>query len=119
MPFRRPDDHIPLRDDWPADAISPRIPKPDETPTAIHMTDSQWEAQALRDQLEVRGIAAQVADRPVLSDPGSPAYGMKTMGSWRVVVWSGDVGLAIAIRDKLIPPKPAPNPATQPEDRPV
>ncbi len=111
-PFRRHAEHFPLRDDWPADAISPRIPKPTETPTCIHVTDIQWEARALREQLEVRGIAAQVADRPVIADVGSEQYVGRTMGGWRVMVWSGDAELATAIRDKLIPRMPAPDAAS-------
>ncbi len=103
MPFRRPDDHIPLRDDWPADAVSPRVAKPWETATVIHITDSQWEAQMLREQLEVRGVSAQVADRPILAE--NP-YG-QTLGGWKVIVWSGDADLAAALRDKLIPPQSA------------
>jgi len=104
MPFRRAGDHVPLRDDWPADAITPRIPRPDETPLVIYGTDSQWEAVTLRDQLEVRGIAAQVVDRPVIHQ--NAYLGLATLGSWRVVVWSGDAELASSIRDKLIPHPP-------------
>jgi hypothetical protein len=102
-PFRRPSEHFPLRDDWPADAITPRTPNPSETATCIHVTDIQWEARALREQLEVRGIAAQMLDRPIIADVGCPQYVGRSMGGWRVVVWSADAELAAAIRDRLIP----------------
>ena len=104
MPFRRPDEHIPLRDDWPADAVKPRIAKPNETAVVIHATDIQWEAQLLAEQLRVRGVEARVTSRPVIRGE-LPGYGPAVMGSWRVIVWSGDADIAAAIRDKLIPPQ--------------
>lgn len=106
MPFHRPDDHIPLRDDWPADPITPRIPKGHETPVCIHTTDLPWQAMTLRDQFLMRGIAAEVqspekeAVGPTLGLPGRPR------GSCRVMVWSEDAELALAIRNRLIPASP-------------
>lgn len=108
MPFRRPEERIPLRDDWPADAITPRVPRPDETPVLIHSTKVPWEANALREQLEARGVRAQVHSpqkqpmNPYTNPAGAP------IGDWQVVVWSGDVELAISIRDRLIPVLPPP-----------
>lgn len=102
-PFYSRDQHIPLRDDWPADAINPRIPGPLETPVCIHTTDNEWEARALKLQFERRGIAAQIADRPVVAEYVATVGQYKSVGSFRIMVWSGDEEIATVIRNKLIP----------------
>lgn len=106
MPFHRVRDHIPLRDDWPADALSLRKPAPDEEPVVIYLTDSIWEARTLADQFDARGIWAKVIGPPVIADANYSYSNVKVMGSYRVVVWSGDQELAAELRDKLITQKP-------------
>lgn len=101
-----PESYVPLRDDWPADAIAPRIPHPTELPVCIYMTDIEAEAIAFRDQLEVRGIAAHIADRPVIADVSSHAGRLRSLGSFRVIIWSGDEELATTLRERLIPEAP-------------
>jgi hypothetical protein len=106
QPFTRAADHIPLRDDWPADPISPRRPGAAEVPVCIHTTDIEWQARTLREQFEARGIAAQIQEPGAV--PMNPYTGVpiRGRGSWRVMVWSEDAELAAAIRDKLIPHRP-------------
>jgi hypothetical protein len=108
MPFTRPGDFIPLRDEWPADRVTPRTPRSDESPVVVHETPRELEARRLAEQLEFRGVMARV------TGPGNPPpepYGFPlgpAPRDWQVIVWSGDRDMATDIRDRLIPAPPPP-----------
>ena len=99
--YRNPADPFPLRDDWPDNPVQPRVPESHETPIVIHETNHAIEAQLLRQQFIARGVLAWIADRPVLQG-AVPGVRPEMKGNYRVLVWSGDVELAAAWRDKLL-----------------
>ena len=84
-----------LREEWPADAIKPRVPGPDETMEVVHQSDDGMLVDLLAQHLEVRGISCRLAEPEQL--------GLSRMrGSYKLVVWSDDVEAARAVVDRLI-----------------
>lgn len=77
-----------LSNDWPADALSLRVPRPDEALTLLVSVEDLRESELLKQQLNARGIATHLE----LSDwVGSAAAKQRFC---RVMVYEGDEELA-------------------------
>ncbi|HEX8521986.1 MAG TPA: hypothetical protein VF669_06995 [Tepidisphaeraceae bacterium] len=89
-----------LREDWPANAIDVRRPRPDETPVLLFSTFSLPLADLLRQHLECRGVASQLSQG---TGGINPVTGARLAGAWLLMVWSEDVERARAIVEHLLP----------------
>jgi hypothetical protein len=87
-----------LQTEWPANAIAPRTPRADETPSIVYSTDDGGVADYLRQHLEARGIACVKLDPEPMGRIGK--YPIFT--EHKVVVWSDDEPHAQEIVSRLL-----------------
>jgi hypothetical protein len=64
-------DNIALTKDWPAAPSEKRVPQPDEEMVRVFTADNSLEASLLCQQLEVRGVAAEVGSLRIPSGRGA------------------------------------------------
>ena len=87
-----------LRNNWPAESLTPRRPATDEESVVCYETDDWVLAPLLREQLEARGVACSRIGAPIVGraaiDP--------VRGSHKLVVWSRDLERATAIIERLL-----------------
>jgi hypothetical protein len=99
VPFRdRGDVAERLRNHWPADRITPRMPRAGEERTVVHTTTQNVEAQLLSAQLVARGTFARVEPRVagrLLSE------GDEVRVEYDVYCWSDDAELAAAMARRM------------------
>ncbi len=88
-----------LREQWPTEAISVRLPDQDEKPIVILTTDDQLAGRLLSQHLTARGVSVELNKVPGVA---LTAYATAP-ASYRLTVWSGDVDHAKAIIDHLWP----------------
>ena len=91
-------EHVPLRDDWPADAVNPRTPGPDESPIVVYVTRDEAEASLMASQLAARGVHSRVR---MQARPDG-------FTDRQVVVWSGDADYARDLVVRLVGAPPSP-----------
>ncbi|HEY2586535.1 MAG TPA: zinc ribbon domain-containing protein [Tepidisphaeraceae bacterium] len=87
-----------LRDDRPADAITPRKPAPHEMPLIVHRTLNGFEADLLVQQLNARGVLGTLQTKDEHQITGSVS---RTITHLLVVVPSDDEELAKGIIDRF------------------
>jgi hypothetical protein len=97
--LRRSGDHFPLRDDWPATPIKPRMPSPQETPIVVRSTSIRDEARLIQEQLNARGIACWIDLSKTSRVVG---YASTQVGDPHVMVWSEDEAAAKELLDRLM-----------------
>jgi predicted amidophosphoribosyltransferase len=87
-----------LRDDWPADRITPRKPELHESAVTVHHTLNRFEADLLIQQLNARGVMANLQTKDEYQITGSVS---RTVKHLHVMVFSNDEDLAKAIVDRF------------------
>ena len=88
-----------LRENWPTEDLTPRVPAAGEQPVVIVRTDDHMAAHLLAQHLEARGITA-LADE---SDKSYGGVGFSVLPACCLKVWTDDVERARAIVEKLWP----------------
>jgi hypothetical protein len=96
---RRSGDYFPLRDEWPAAPITPRMQLPEETPVVIRSTNIGAEAQLIQEQLNARGIACWISRHESTRLVG---YSNVQSAESKVTVWSADETAARELLDRLM-----------------
>ena len=88
-----------LREHWPTEHITLRVPAADERAEIILTTDDRWAVRLLCQHLEARGIPAQAVKS---KNQLGTVYARGT-SSYRLTVWAEDVERAKAIVEHLWP----------------
>ncbi len=88
-----------LLEDWPPNPKESRRPEEGEDQRVVLQSDDGAVLELLKPQLEARGIACDVQDRPLIAHTGRTTV----WGEYKLVVWSRDASEAQKIVDRLWP----------------